>query len=200
VPVPTRFEFDSDYVERLAAGDAEIERHFTRYFSDLLTLKLRSRLGSRTLVEDATQEVFVRVLTTLREKGGLASAGSLGAFVNGVCNNVLFETYRAESRRRQHVPDDDVERVEPGPSAEADLATADDQVRVRQALCALPEKDQRLLRALFFDDRDKDEICRTLGVDRGHLRVLLHRAKARFRDALGTRPAASVTPRSPRTL
>jgi RNA polymerase sigma-70 factor (ECF subfamily) len=35
---------------------------------------------------------------------------------------------------------------------------------------------------LFFEERDKDDICRTLNVDRNYLRVLLHRAKAKFRD------------------
>ncbi len=79
-------------------GDAETERHFTRYFGELLVLKLRSRLRSPAQVEDARQETFVRVLSTLKEKGGLASAESLGAFVNGVCNNVLFEMYRANAR------------------------------------------------------------------------------------------------------
>jgi hypothetical protein len=33
----------------------------------------------------------------------------------------------------------------------------------------------------IFEGRDKDEVCRELNVDRGYLRVLLHRAKARFR-------------------
>jgi RNA polymerase sigma-70 factor (ECF subfamily) len=37
------------------------------------------------------------------------------------------------------------------------------------------------LRAVFLDERDKDEICTELGVDRDYLRVLLHRAKASFR-------------------
>ena len=38
-----------------------------------------------------------------------------------------------------------------------------------------------LLRELFFLEKDKDEICRERGVDREYLRVLLHRAKTRFR-------------------
>ena len=41
------------------------------------------------------------MLTTLKHKKGLASAESLGAFVNGVCNNVLFELYRSEGRAAQ---------------------------------------------------------------------------------------------------
>src|SRR5947207_12927032 len=104
-----RFSFDGDYVRRLIAEDPETERHFTEYFGDLLSLKLRSRLRSAALVEDARQETFVRVLTALKKKGSLATPESLGAFVNAVCNNVLFETYRSNARAS---PLDD-ERDEP---------------------------------------------------------------------------------------
>ena len=85
-----RHDFDADYIRRLVAGDAETERHFTDYFGQLLVLKLRPRLRSAAQVEDARQETFLRVLCTLKEKA-VATAGSLGAFVNSVCNNVLFE-------------------------------------------------------------------------------------------------------------
>src|ERR1044071_10272839 len=77
----SHYSFDGQYVERLIAGDPETERHFTEYFGDLLTLKLRSRLRSPALAEDARQETFVRVLTALKQKGSLANPESLGAFV-----------------------------------------------------------------------------------------------------------------------
>ena len=46
------------------------------------------------------------------------------------------------------------------------------------------QRSQRreLLSWLFFEERDKDAICRQLKIDRNYLRVLLHRAKARFRQ------------------
>lgn len=186
----TRYEFDETYVDRLTAGDPEVERHFTEYFGPLLTVKLRMRLRSAPLVDDARQEVFLRVLTTLRQKGGLTSAGSLGAFVNAVCNNVLFETYRSQSRQRRFVDDDNVEPEAPGESAESGLLQAATGSEVRQALGTLPEKDQTLLRWLFFEERDKNDICRSLGIDRAYLRVMLFRAKERFRQALeATGPA-----------
>jgi RNA polymerase sigma-70 factor (ECF subfamily) len=176
-----RSEFDRAYVDRLVGGDPETERHFVRYFGDLLMLKLRSRLRSASLVEDARQETFRRVLTTLKEKGGLASAESLGAFVNGVCNNVLFECYRAGARVQQlaetHDPVD-----ERRPSVETRLMAAEDRDRVREALAGLPDKEKEILRWVFFEERDKDEICRELNVDRNYLRVLVHRAKAKFKD------------------
>ena len=180
LPLLPRFEFNGDYVDRLVSEDPETERHFARYFGDLLSLKLRSRLRSPALVEDAKQEVFTRVLTSLKRKGGLAVPETLGAFVNSVCNNVLFEMYRSGSRTTPledgyDRPDDRLA------SAESMIMADEERARVRQALETLPEKERTLLRWLFFEGRDKDEVCRELNIERAYLRVLLHRAKARFR-------------------
>ena len=177
-----RFEFDADYVARLTTGEAEAEQHFTDYFGRLLRLKLRSRLRSPAAIEDVTQETFLRVLTTLRQRGGLQSAGGLGAFVNSVCNNILFETYRAQTKQQNTVPEDDVPLESRQESALSSLIGESERARVRQVIALLPAKDRELLRALFFEERDKDEICSSLGVDRQYLRVLLHRARNRFRE------------------
>ncbi len=183
MPPLVRYEFDRGYVDRLVAEDADTELHFTRYFDDLLTLKLRSRLRSLALIEDAKQETFLRVLKTLRQRG-LQDPASLGAFVNGVCNNVLFEFYRREGKST--ALDDEHEAAdESRPSAETVMMAEEDRERVRSALRSLPEKEKELLRWLFFEERDKDEICRELKIDRNYLRVLLHRAKGRFRAQYG---------------
>ena len=177
-----RHHFDAEYIRRLVAGDAETERHFTRYFGELLVLKVRSRLRSPAQVDDARQETFVRVLTTLKQKGGLASAESLGAFVNGVCNNVLFEMYRANARTT--TLEEDYDEASASPSADLGLVAAAEREEIDVALKSLPEREQLLLKWLFFDERDKNDICRDLQIDRGYLRVLVHRAKAHFRERL----------------
>ena len=53
--------------------------------------------------------------------------------------------------------------------------------KVRKILLDLPERDRSLLKAVFLDERDRDEVCREFGVDREYLRVLLHRAKQGFK-------------------
>jgi RNA polymerase sigma-70 factor (ECF subfamily) len=176
-----RHEFDRAYVERLIAGDLGTERHFTSYFGDLLSLKLRSRLRTREQIEDAKQETFVRVLTSLKRKRSLATPETLGAFVNSVCNNVVFELYRSGARTAP-LPDEYDEPDTSKPGAESSMLAGEQRTMVVAALERLPEKDQELLRWLFFEERDKDEICRELNIDRGYLRVLLHRAKLRFRE------------------
>ena len=178
-----RYEFDRAYVERLVAGDPEAERHFTRYFGDLLSLKLRSRLRSPEQIDDAKQETFVRVLTSLKRKSGVNTPEALGAFVNSVANNVVFEMYRSGSRTLPLADDFDAadERL---PSAETTVVAGEDRARVRAALQALTQKERDILTWLFFEERDKDQMCRELNVDRDYLRVLVHRAKTRFRERL----------------
>src|SRR5437016_2537918 len=92
-----RQAFDAEYVQRLANSDLETERDFVLYFTELLAIKLRSRLRAADQIDDVIQETFARVLKALRGSG-VENPQALGSFVNSVCNNVLFELYRMQSR------------------------------------------------------------------------------------------------------
>ena len=176
-----RFEFDRAYLDRLASGDPETERHFTRYLGDLLSIKLRSRLRSPAQVEDARQETFLRVMKALRQPGGIQSPGGFGAFVNSVCNNVLFEMYRSHSKTTPLEEEAGAALPDPGIDAEMAVGLDEDRAHVRSVMETLPQKERQLLHWLFFEEADKDEVCRRLDIDRNYLRVLLHRAKQRFK-------------------
>ena len=173
------FSFDESYLQRLRGGDFPTEKHFVDYFGQLLLIKLRSRLRSSQSVDDIRQETFVRVLKAVRT-GGVRSAEGLGSFVNSICNNVLQEYYRSSARS---VPQDENSPDPPDTSIDLDgmLVAKQTREQVRHALSMLSEKDRRLLRAIFFEEKNKDEICNDFGVDRDYLRVLLHRAKQSFR-------------------
>ena len=68
--------------------------------------------------------------------------------------------------------------------------------RVRHILVEMPQRDRDLLWAIFFEEKDKDVVCREFGVDRDYLRVLLHRAKDKFK-ALYEKDQSSITRRKP---
>lgn len=172
--------FDESYVERLRTGDFRTQEHFVAYFSELIQLKLRSRLHSPQAIEDVRQETFTRVFAALRSDK-IRQPDRLGAFVNSMCNNVLLEQYRSSSRSRSL--DDEEEKDFPAPGVDVLGAVVSKQMgeKVRQILEELPERDRRLLREVFLEERNKDEICRDFGVDRDYLRVLLHRAKQSFK-------------------
>ncbi len=173
--------FDAGYVDNLCAGDPRTQEHFVAYFTALLQIKLRSRLKSTQAVEDVSQETFARVFSVLRKDGGLRQPESLGAFVNTVCNHVLLEHYRSSKggesldvEGRPELPDTSANALEI-------VAARQIKEKVREILLELAPRDRSLLKAVFLDERDRDEVCREFGVDRDYLRVLLHRAKQEFK-------------------
>jgi len=173
--------FDASYVSKLRAGDAPTEQHFITYFSELILLKLRPRLRLPEQIEDVKQETFTRTLSLIRSDGGLRHAERLGPLVNSICNNVLMEQYRL-SGRIEALEDETADRlVETRPNALSMVISDDTRNVVRRVLDDLNERDRSLLQAVFLEERDKDEVCKELGVDRDYLRVLLHRAKGSFR-------------------
>ncbi|HTM36227.1 MAG TPA: RNA polymerase sigma factor [Terriglobales bacterium] len=177
------FAFDDVYLERLRSSDFRTEQHFVSYFTQLIQLKLRSRVPSNDVVEELRQEIFVRVFAVLRSQEGIRDATRLGAFVNSVCNNVLLEHYRSSSRTTPlNEDEEEVEIPDQKVDVLGTLISGQMAGRVRAVLEGLGERDRRLLKAVFFEELDKDEVCRDFQVDRGYLRVLLHRAKQTFKS------------------
>lgn len=174
--------FDAAYIEALCAGDRRVQDHFVSYFTDLIHLKVRSRLQSRQAQDDVRQETFARVLATLRRDNGLRQPERLGAFVNTVCNNVLFEHYRFSSRQQSLDADDQPELPAAGAGVDDVVAARQLETKVSEILDGLSARDRSLLRAIFIEEKDREQVCREMGVDGEYLRVLLFRAKQSFRS------------------
>jgi len=189
------FSFDKAYVDRLRDGDPPTEHHFVAYFEQLLRIKLRARTLTSDKVEDLRQETFIRVIAAVRREGGVRQPERFGAFVNSICNNVLLEYYRSSSKN-QPMEDSHLEIPDKLLDLEGMMVSKQVAERVRQILEGMPERDRALLRAIFLEEKDKDAICKEFGVDRDYLRVLLHRAKDRFK-ALYEKDQVSVAQRAP---
>ncbi len=172
--------FDDDYLSRLRSGDYRTQDHFSAYFSALIKIKLGSRLKSPEAIEDVRQETFARFFVALRD-GKILQPDRLGSFVNSICNNVLLEHYRSSARSTSL--DDEEENNFPALNVDllGALSAKEREKKVREILEKLSERDRRLLREVFLEERDKDQVCRDFGVDREYLRVLLHRAKQAFK-------------------
>jgi RNA polymerase sigma-70 factor (ECF subfamily) len=175
------FSFDSTYVERLAAGDSAVVKHFNEYFGELIFIKLRARQYSSHTIDDIRQETFLRVFQVLR-KDGLRHAERLGAFVNTVCNHVAMEFGRAGSRIT--FLDEAPDSADQTPDSERKLIDQERRAHVRRLLAEMPARNQKLLTAVFLEERPADEVCDEMGIDRGYLRVLLFRARTQLRDAV----------------
>jgi RNA polymerase sigma-70 factor, ECF subfamily len=174
--------FDAGYVQRLTDGDCATEAHFASYFARFVSLKIRARRLAPELADDIRQETLCRVLSTLRKGHGVSAPERFGAFVNSVCNNVILEVNRQRAREVSPTafvsgPIDD--RV----NMEGSLISVELKCLVRRVLDDLAEKDREILRLVFLEELDRKEICRKFNIKGDYLRLLLHRAKAKFEVA-----------------
>jgi RNA polymerase sigma-70 factor, ECF subfamily len=151
-----------------------------------LRLKLRYKvlyhLGhSCPDVEDVVQASILRFLRAERRQS-IRNTEELGAFLNGVCRNVILE-YRRKARR-EPLADPDIPIPDPGIRPEAEILELRDAID--GGLAELADRDRGILRALYLDGKEKDEICREWKMTDAQFRVVLFRAKERFRRAYGT--------------
>jgi RNA polymerase sigma-70 factor (ECF subfamily) len=183
-----QLSFNLEYLARLKDRDPDTETHFVRHFTTVLHARLRFQLRSRQLIDDICQETLLRVLIHVRRGTAIER---LPAFVHAVSKNVVLEALRGQQKHsttEEEFPDLPDVRID----FEATLISSERQAAVRQVLAQLPAKDRRILERLFLDEADREEICAELSVDGEYLRVLLHRAKSRFRHALARTRAAGL--------
>lgn len=175
--------FDDHYLAALRERNAEVENHLVTWFSRPVRLKLRTKLRSPELVEDAFQETFLRTFSYFRSGKTLDNPASLPGFVNSVCTNVAMELLRSHTRHPLFL-DTDPGPVDAALDPERQMVTTERKARVRRLLEELSDKDRQLLRRVFLDEENKDAVCSEFKVDRTYLRVLLYRARQKFRAVM----------------
>jgi len=190
-------QFDQAYVARLREKDPEVEAHFTAYFGQLVLIKLSRRLRSRADLEDARNETLERVLAAVRAPEGVRQPERFGAFVNSVCNNVYRE--RCRDRRLLPLPAEAAARPDGAGSLLDALISEEERREVHRVLDELGERDRAVLRAVYLDEADRAAVCRDLQVSSDYLRVVLLRAKKKFRQraASGARSSGTSGERPP---
>jgi RNA polymerase sigma-70 factor (ECF subfamily) len=173
------FAFDKVYLQKLRDGDPSTEHHFASYFGRFLRIRLRARRLPPDRIDDLVQETLLKVIIKVHQDA-VRQPECFGSFVNSTCNNILQEHYRS-SLKNQPVGDGQAEVADKVLDLDGLLVTQETAEHVRRILDDLPERDRRILRSLFFEEKDKDVICREFGVKRDYLRVLVLRAKDKFR-------------------
>jgi RNA polymerase sigma-70 factor (ECF subfamily) len=155
-------------------------------FNDPSLERLRLKLRYKVLyhvghncpdVEDLVQETLTRFVRASQQNQIRNNADEFGAFVNGVCRNVILEYRRRVRREPLADPDIQVQDTAVRPDAEVfEIRNAIDL-----GLAELAERDRMVLRRLYLEGKEKEEICREWGMTDAQFRVVLFRAKERFR-------------------
>jgi RNA polymerase sigma-70 factor (ECF subfamily) len=157
-----QMKFDSDTINRY--------RCKVRY-------KVCYHLGSFCQdVEDVVQETLTRFLRAIQDNK-IRNPESVGAFLSGICNNVILE-YR---RRLWKEPPTDLDWEASQGTVAPEVELLDLREEIDAAMEQLPKRDREMLQAFFLQERTKDEVCGLMGLSDVQFRVALFRAKDRFR-------------------
>jgi RNA polymerase sigma-70 factor (ECF subfamily) len=141
----------------------------------LAGLARREGLGPEDAV-DAVHDALCEFLE-LAQRGERLSADVLGGMVVNAARN----RRRRHHLARVHEPVDDRGLSDERPTSDALLAAAEDCVRLRACVAQLCEKQRTVVMMRLLDERPGEDVASALGLTRGHVDVLLHRAKASLR-------------------
>ena len=136
----------------------------------------RRILGSDTLADDVTQEVFMDLWR--RPEQFDAGRGALRTFLLTKAHGRAVDLLRAESARNAR------ETASAGYDLDRyawDLAVAD---QVRVAMEALPGGERRAIEMAYFDGRTYREVASLLGEPEGTVKSRIRSGLRRLRDAL----------------
>ncbi len=173
-----RVDLDSEDVALAVDGDGEaFERLYRRHVGRVRSLA-QWLLGSRgTDVDDAVQEVFVRVWHKL---GTFAGQSAFGTWLHRVAVNLLL-------RRRQTIGRDLGRRGGDDGSLAAAVAPArhpELRLAIEAAVDTLPAGAREVFVLHDMEGYKHEEIGELLGIDAGTSRSQLHRARMMLRRQL----------------
>jgi len=129
-------------------------------------------------VEDLVQETLSRFIRA-SQRDQIRNTEEFGPFINGVCRNVILE-YRRRVKREPTL-DDDSRVPEQGVRPDAEILEMRDAID--SGLAGLAERDRAILRSLYLEGKEKEDICAEWKMTDAQFRVVLFRAKERFRRA-----------------
>ena len=156
-------------------------------------LLLRKELRDASLADDLCNETFRIVLERLRLRP-LDDPSKVSAYLGQTARNLVIAHRRMVERQRTetgHQATLDATGV-----ADADpaliLQSRSRATAVRKVLEEIPRlRDREILVRVYLYDQDKEQVCRELGIGMEHYKLVVHRARERFRTLVEQRYARS---------
>lgn len=136
--------------------------------------------------QDALECVQEALCTFLRlQRGGSLAApeSEWAALLAGITRNAARNWRRRHALARPHEPLADRAPSEL-PAADELLVRHEGQKRLRACVAELCERQRSIVVLRLLDERPGEDVAAALGISRGHLDVLTHRAKAALRACM----------------
>jgi RNA polymerase sigma-70 factor, ECF subfamily len=204
-PAPTRLpESESRLVAALRAGDEQAFETLVRRHHASLKRVARAYVSTDAVAEEVVQETWLAVIGALQR---FEQRASLTTWLFHILTN---KAKTRGARERRSVPFASLAGADDEPAVSPDrfqregdawpghwatpprpwedperrLQSLEARKRLREAIAALPAVQQAVLTLRDVEGLEAEEVCALLALSAGNQRVLLHRARAKVRDAL----------------
>jgi RNA polymerase sigma-70 factor, ECF subfamily len=149
--------------------------------ADLVRVAQREGASAEDAVE-CVQDALCTFLQLAQKKELPAAQAEWPLFLGGIVRNAA-----RNKRRRHHValPHEDVDALRiaaaANDTAETLVAEAEEHVRLRACVDQLCETQKAVVMLRLLEEQPGEDVAASLGISRGYVDVLLHRAKASLR-------------------
>ncbi|MFT3696839.1 MAG: sigma-70 family RNA polymerase sigma factor [Kofleriaceae bacterium] len=168
---------DQDLVEASRRGELDAFGQLVARYQDVVCAVSYSSTGDRALSEDVAQETFVAAWQKLDR----VHAGKLRPWLISIARN-LGRKARRRTRREQPIEAD--EQIAAGTNPFDDLARADSERIVRDALSRLPDKYREVLVLFYRENQSVRDVAQTLGIGDDAVMQRLSRGRRYLADGV----------------
>lgn len=176
---------EADWRERairdaVLAGDMAAWRAWYAEYFDRMAAYVRWRCGGLAdLADDAIQETWLTAVRRLRSFD--PARGPFFAWLRGIAANATRNALRSRRRAARHSRP--LESANDTPDRAPDPTVVEKGERVADALAAIPEHYEVVLRAKYLEQMTVEEIARSRQESAKAVESLLTRARQAFREA-----------------
>jgi RNA polymerase sigma-70 factor (ECF subfamily) len=164
----------------MAVAAALDEAALVRRYSAVVRTFWRRRLRGADAVEEATQDVFLRLVQALRQ-GQVRDPERVGGFILGICRNIARERAAAGERRAELWQ-------QFGDTLAAETAKPDDTryqlAHLEDCLSQMTQRSRDVIRFAFIDGEPAAAIASKMAITEGNVRVVRHRALETLRECM----------------
>lgn len=181
---PTQPDEDARLMRLVATGDGDAMRQLMRlHMAPTVRLAFRM-LGSHAMAEDVAQEAFVRVWKAAPTWLSPEQAGArFTTWLYRIVTNLAIDEKRKD-RYTGMEPEELAKIEDTRKGAEQHMMAAEQSIRVKAALAALPERQRTAFVMSFYDDRSDKDIADILDITVKAVESLLVRARRGLRELL----------------
>lgn len=153
---------------------------------ELVHVARREGLGSEDAI-DAVHDALCTFLKLAQRKELPDDPSALPAFLAGIVRNAARNKRRLHHVARPHHDVDAIDRID---GTDEELATdamvelAEEHVRLRACVDRLCDTQKAVVTLRLLEEQRGEDVATTLGISRGYVDVLLHRAKHSLRACM----------------